>query len=62
MRVVRLSIAGFETDPHARVFKPIDLRRITNLHQLQYAWVSLVWESTHTRESLVFYTSGCRWF
>ena len=34
MRVVCLSIAGFEADPRATVFEPIGLRRIPMLHQL----------------------------
>ena len=33
MRVVCLSIAGFETDPRATVFEPIGLHRIPMLHQ-----------------------------
>ena len=32
MRVVRFSIAGFETDPRAQVFEPICHRRIPILH------------------------------
>ena len=34
MRVLRFSIAGFETDPNAQVFESICLRRIPILHQL----------------------------
>ena len=34
MRVVCLSVSGYETDPRGKVFEPIGLRRIPMLHLL----------------------------
>lgn len=39
MRVVRLSIVGFEIDPHAKFFETIRLHRVPILRQL--------WHDTH---------------